>query len=153
MGHRGSEPTNLINLRSGSRINMVHVEGMGLLHEGFHSALHFKDPEQGSLADQLIQQLDGLSSRPHKSIHLTGAAPLPHYRLFPHLFVHRACIPRETFTVPGLWGVSERCLPEGSMLHLRPQRQWALEQSPMVMHICVEWILLRPRGIDSFSGK
>lgn len=76
MRNRGSEPTNLINLRSGSRIRMVEVEGLGLVHEGFYSALHFRDPEQGSLADQLIQQLDALSSCPLKSIHLTGAAPL-----------------------------------------------------------------------------
>lgn len=72
MAFRGTEPTNLINMRSSGKISMSHPEGMGGVHDGFWTALMYESEEQGgaSLFDRLVEALQAGDQT--LGIHLTG---------------------------------------------------------------------------------
>lgn len=69
---RGTEPTNLINMRSSGKISMSHPQGMGGVHDGFWTALMYESYEQGaaSLFDRLVAALQQGSQE--LDIYLTG---------------------------------------------------------------------------------
>lgn len=69
---RGTEPTNLINMRSSGSIGMSHPEGMGGVHDGFWTALMYESEEKGgpNLFDRLVEALQ--EGDPQQEIYLTG---------------------------------------------------------------------------------
>ena len=69
---RGTEPTNLINMRSSGKISMSHPEGMGGVHDGFWTALMYESEDEGgaSLFDRLVEALQEGDEK--LEIHLTG---------------------------------------------------------------------------------
>ena len=71
---RGTEPTNLINMRSSGKISMSHPEGMGGVHDGFWTALMYESEQEGgaSLFARLVEALQQSDER--LEIHLTGAS-------------------------------------------------------------------------------
>ncbi|CAL5223184.1 g5658 [Coccomyxa viridis] len=69
---RGSEPTNLINLRSAGTISMMECKGMGSVHSGFYGALFNGDEEQGRLFDDLVGSIRSADEGKAKAIYLTG---------------------------------------------------------------------------------
>ena len=74
---RGTEPTNLINMRSSGSIGMTHPKGMGGVHDGFWTALMYESEEEGgvNLFDRLVGALQEGDSK--QDIYLTGALLLP----------------------------------------------------------------------------
>ena len=72
MAFRGTEPTNLINMRSSGKISMSHPEGMGGVHDGFWTALMYESEEEGgaSLFDRLVEALE--EGDQNLDIYLTG---------------------------------------------------------------------------------
>ena len=72
MAFRGTEPTNLINMRSSGKISMTHPEGMGGVHDGFWTALMYESEEEGgaSLFDRLVEALQEGDQK--LEIYLTG---------------------------------------------------------------------------------
>ena len=72
---RGSEPTNLINLRSAGRISMTPRRGLGRVHDGFFGALFFTgDEEAGTLFSRLIETIQAVDPENCKQLYLTGNA-------------------------------------------------------------------------------
>ena len=70
---RGSEPTNLINLRSAGRISMTPRRGLGRVHDGFFGALFFTgDEEAGTLFSRLIETIQAIDPENSKQLYLTG---------------------------------------------------------------------------------
>ena len=69
---RGTEPTNLINMRSSGSISMSHPEGMGGVHDGFWTALMYESEEEGgpNLFNRLVEALQGGDQQ--QEIYLTG---------------------------------------------------------------------------------
>ena len=69
---RGTEPTNLINMRSSGSISMSHPEGMGGVHDGFWTALMYESEEEGgpNLFDRLVEALQ--EGDQQQEIYLTG---------------------------------------------------------------------------------
>ena len=69
---RGTEPTNLINMRSSGSIGMSHPEGMGGVHDGFWTALMYESEEEGgaNLFDRLVEALQ--EGDQQQDIYLTG---------------------------------------------------------------------------------
>ncbi|KAK9808596.1 hypothetical protein WJX72_000227 [[Myrmecia] bisecta] len=67
---RGTEPTNLINLRSSGRISMSWREDMGRIHDGFYSSLFYESPDGGSLFNTLVDEMRRVSEG--RQIFLTG---------------------------------------------------------------------------------
>ena len=69
---RGTEPTNLINMRSSGSIGMTHPEGMGGVHDGFWTALMYESKEKGgpNLFQRLVDALQ--EGDQQQDIYLTG---------------------------------------------------------------------------------
>ena len=69
---RGTEPTNLINMRSSGSISMSHPEGMGGVHDGFWTALMYESEQDGgpNLFDRLVVALQ--EGDQQQEIYLTG---------------------------------------------------------------------------------
>ena len=73
---RGTEPTNLINMRSSGSISMTHPDGMGGVHDGFWTALMYESEEAGgaNLFDRLVEALH--EGDRQQDIYLTGKVSL-----------------------------------------------------------------------------
>ena len=69
---RGTEPLNLINMRSSGKISMSHPDGMGGVHDGFWTDLMYESEEESaaSLFDRLVAALKEGDQK--LSIYLTG---------------------------------------------------------------------------------
>ncbi|BDA50872.1 probable feruloyl esterase A at C-terminar half [Coccomyxa sp. Obi] len=69
---RGSEPTNLINLRSSGRISMTERKGLGRVHDGFYGALFHDDEESGILFDEIVKAIEAADPEGTKALYVTG---------------------------------------------------------------------------------